>query len=116
MCRPNTASRNVGEEPQEVPMATSSGRTAARSAIVSAVAIVVAVTFGRPALAQCSSPEAGRWINTSQGGDPEQIEIYFAQCGDTAGSVTRLGVKVLVRQSSGGLYTRHPVHCAKVPA
>jgi hypothetical protein len=95
-------------------MATSSLQMGARAAIVGAVAILIAVTFSRPVLAQCSSPETGRWINTAQGGDPEQIEIYFAQCGDTAGSVTRMGVKVFVRQSSGGLYQRPPVHLSTV--
>jgi len=95
-------------------MATSFKRMSARGAIVGAVAILVTVTFGRPALAQCSSPDAGRWINTAHGGDPEQIEIYFAQCGDTAGTVTRMGVKVFVRQSSGGLYQRPPVNLSNV--
>jgi hypothetical protein len=70
-------------------------------------AFVAFVAFSSPALAQCSSPDAGRWAKVGE--DPEQIEIYFAECGDTAEGRTRMGVKVFVRQSSGGLYQRPPV-------
>jgi hypothetical protein len=63
---------------------------------------------------QCSSADVGRWINLKAGDDPEQIEIYFADCGDTEGSQTRLGTKVFVRQSSGGLYQRPAVSAQRV--
>jgi hypothetical protein len=72
------------------------------------------LAFSGPAFAQCSSPDAGRWVSTKPGGDPEQIEVYFASCGDTAGAETRMGVKVFVRQSSGGLYQRAPVRAGYV--
>jgi hypothetical protein len=70
--------------------------------------------FSGQASAQCSSPDVGRWVSVKPGGDPEQIDIYFAECGDTAGSQTRMGVKVFVRQSSGGLYQRPPVSAVYV--
>ena len=76
--------------------------------------LLASLLFVAPALAQCSSPDVGRWINTKAGGDPEQIEIYFAECGDTAGSTTRIGVKVFVRQSTGGLYQRPAVKASTV--
>jgi hypothetical protein len=94
----------------------------AQSATTAAVLFAIAA----PAAAQCSSPYVGRWFAQSAGGDPEQIEVYFAACGDTGGP-TRIGVKVFVRQSSGALYQRAPVNgshvvdkgrnylCAKVP-
>jgi hypothetical protein len=87
-------------------------RHVAHRAIAGAVLALVA--FSGHALAQCSSPDAGRWVSTKPGGDPEQIEVYFASCGDTAGADTQMGVKVFVRQSSGGLYQRAPVRASYV--
>jgi hypothetical protein len=75
-------------------------------------ALFVSAALSGDALAQCSSPETGRWVKP--GGDPEQIEVYFAECGDTAGAQTRMGVKVFVRQSSGSLYQRAPVKASYV--
>ncbi|MEP6918533.1 MAG: hypothetical protein ABJC89_23025 [Acidobacteriota bacterium] len=75
-------------------------------------ALFAVLALSGPALAQCSSPDAGRWVKA--GGDPEQIEVYFASCGDTAGAETHMGVKVFVRQSSGGLYQRTPVKAVYV--
>lgn len=80
-----------------------------RAIVVIVGAVLATFILSGPARAQCSSADVARWVNLKPGGDPEQIEIYFAECGDTAGSVTRLGVKVFVRQSSGGLYQRPPV-------
>jgi hypothetical protein len=79
-----------------------------------AAALFALLAFTADAFAQCSSPETGRWVNTKPGGDPEQIEVYFAECGDTAGSETRMAVKAFVRQSSGGLYQRAPVKASYV--
>jgi hypothetical protein len=85
-------------------------QTTAHRTIIAA--LVATFILSGSALAMCSLPDVGRWVNVKPGGDPEQIEIYFTECGDTEGSETRLGAKVFVRQSSGGLYQRPPVSVA----
>jgi hypothetical protein len=71
--------------------------------------LLVTVFPATPALAQCSSEETGRWVNVKPDGDPAQIEVYFAECGDTPQTRTRMAAKVFVKQSSGALYQRAPV-------
>ena len=72
--------------------------------------------FSGQALAQFSSPEAGRWY-TAKPGVPEQIEIYFAQCGDTQDSETRMDVKVhesLDSKPSASEWAEYRRRCAGV--
>ena len=87
---------------------------ARRSVHVVATTLFTIVVASGPSLAQCSSPDVGRWVNVKAGDDPDQIEIYFAECGDTQQTETRLGVKVFVKQSSGALYQRPPVTARRI--
>jgi hypothetical protein len=84
-------------------------RPSLRAALATAAAAFLWLGAAAPALAQCSSPDAGRWINTKPGGDPEQLEVYFAQCGGDTDGPSQLGLKAFVRQSSGNLHQRRPV-------
>lgn len=92
-----------------------SPRTSAYGGTLAVIgALLAAFMAAEPALAQCSSADVGRWVNVKPNDDPAQIDIYFAECGDTVETQTRLGVRVFVRQSSGALYQRPAVGAIRV--